>query len=231
MTLADLCEPLFLYVCYVVRSVKKAGREDLRRVRGEFVAKFAHMAANAAADRHLATQFGHLRVPLVSFVDLLIEGSDLPFAAEWGPNRLGRAEPSLRQFSEVVKRTLDEPGPAATERLGVLYTCVALMLGLMRPPAQASVDYLLDIHALRIAMVQCGLNRLRPAMDGGHAERLSREADNHVIPWSFVDPPGVLLGALALTLTLLTGLVVVVTHVVYGGYLAAFRQALQLPGP
>jgi type IV/VI secretion system ImpK/VasF family protein len=128
MTLLELCEPLFLYVCRVSRSARKGGHFEVTQVHTEIKARLQEMRSAAASDPRLAGQFEEIERPLVYFVDSIILSSNSPLASQWEPLQVElwneRAGDDL--FFDRLEETLRERGEAATERLAVYYTCLGL---------------------------------------------------------------------------------------------------------
>jgi type VI protein secretion system component VasF len=118
VTLLELCEPLYQYICRLnragrltaggarpvgkptgetafftkpVASGAAGGRGlslDYGVVRAEMKALLEDIQQKAAGDFRLASQAKKLELPLVFFVDSLISESLLPFAAQWNQGRL-----------------------------------------------------------------------------------------------------------------------------------------------
>ncbi len=118
MTLLQLTEPLFQYICRLNRiarrgSGQKSGGDttfvtltreaaaaaapvvparganlDYTVARSEIKALFEDMMSRAAADLRLSMQARKIELPLIFFVDSMIAESRLPFAGEWNQNRL-----------------------------------------------------------------------------------------------------------------------------------------------
>ena len=118
MTLLQLTEPLFQYMCRLNRMARrgagtkpsgdtsflalprepatkiapaaaaKAATLDYAVVRSEIKALFEDMMSKAATDLRLSQQARKMELPLIFFVDSMISESRLAFAAEWNQNRL-----------------------------------------------------------------------------------------------------------------------------------------------
>jgi type VI secretion system protein ImpK len=118
MTLLQLTEPLFQYMCRLNRlarrstSARAAGSDtafvalsqaaqtaaplvparganlDYTVARSEIKALFEDMAAKASAEVRLSQQYRKIELALIFFVDSLISESKLSFASEWNQNRL-----------------------------------------------------------------------------------------------------------------------------------------------
>jgi type VI protein secretion system component VasF len=118
LSLLELCEPLFQYLCRLNRAgrltaggARPAGKPtgetvfftkpaasgssggrglslDYAVVRSEVKALLEDIQQKSAADFRLASQAKKLDLPLIFFVDSLVSESRLPFAAQWNQNRL-----------------------------------------------------------------------------------------------------------------------------------------------
>lgn len=124
MTLLDLTEPLFQYVCRLNRFARRGASPkslgdttfmplttapvtkpaaapargaslDFTVVRSEIKALFEDMAAKARSDMRLSQQARSVELPLTFFVDSMIAESSLPFAAQWNQNRLAYDQQEL----------------------------------------------------------------------------------------------------------------------------------------
>src|SRR5579859_830230 len=118
MTLLQLTEPLFQYVCRLNRIARRGSGQkssgdttfvtlsreaaataapmvpprganlDYTVARSEIKALLEDMMSRAATDLRLSMQARKVELPLIFFVDSMIAESRLPFAAEWNQNRL-----------------------------------------------------------------------------------------------------------------------------------------------
>jgi type IV/VI secretion system ImpK/VasF family protein len=128
MTLIELCEPLFQYICRLNRSARKGGSFDIAVLRHEITALFERMKAQAAEAR-LVDPYEKMEMPLLFFVDSMIAESKLPLAGEWNKNRLAYQRNELagdEKFFDLLDQALADPSEAASERLAVFYTCIGL---------------------------------------------------------------------------------------------------------
>jgi len=205
MTLLELCEPLFLYVCRLNRSARKGGAVQYDRVRSEVDAIFDQMRSRAAAEPRLITQYEKTELPLIFFVDSMIAESDLPFAKEWHRNRKAFEFDELAgddRFWELLDGTLEERGPEADERLAIFYTCIGLGF---------TGFYAGQSEYLRNKMLQVSA-RLHGAMDTDIEKRICPDAYEHTDTSNLVEPPGVKLMGIGLVLVGLA-IVVFVTNI------------------
>lgn len=131
MTLLDLYEPLFQYVCMLNRIARGKVPESIEcdALRKEITALIDSLDQSAQAYPLLAMQAKKLRMPILFFVDSIIAESKLQCAPQWHMNRLAYAENELagdEKFFDCVEEALADPSPEATERLVFFYVCMGL---------------------------------------------------------------------------------------------------------
>lgn len=152
MTLLELIEPLFQYVCRLNRMARKSGvvptgetaffakrpdaggpparaSLDYRVVRGDIKAILEDMQLKASKDVRLASQLKQVELPLMFCVDSLVSESALPFAGEWNQNRLAYERNELagdEKFFDLLEADLKDASDEASERLAVFYVCCGL---------------------------------------------------------------------------------------------------------
>jgi type VI secretion system protein ImpK len=153
VTLLELAEPLFQYVCRLNRLGRRrptgnSGETTLFSagaggagpvgpglaleevaVRSQVKALLEDFLAQASQDFRLGQQARKVELPLVFFIDSMIAESALPFAAQWNQKRLAYERQELagdEKFFDLLDETLKESGEEAAERLGIFYTCIGL---------------------------------------------------------------------------------------------------------
>jgi type VI protein secretion system component VasF len=153
MTLLELTEPVFQYVCRLNRLARKSGGSstgetsfiakgpgsqpaapkvaslDYAVVRSEIKAIFEDLAARSNGDMRLNMQYKKVELPLIFFVDSMISDSTLSFAGQWNQNRLAYDRNELagdEKFFDLLDETMKDSSEDASERLAVFYTCVGL---------------------------------------------------------------------------------------------------------
>jgi len=191
MTLLELCEPLFLYVCRLNRSSRKGGHHDLSQVRAEIKVILDDVRSKAASDGRLTELHEKTEMVLIFFVDFMIKESTLPFAREWRELAFERKElAGDEKFFDLLDEALADPSAAATERLAVFYTCMGLgFTGI----------YTGQPEYLRKMMLQCSA-RIRDKIDSDLMARICPEAYQHVDTSDLVQPPGSKLLGIFITL-------------------------------
>ena len=129
MTLHELTEPLFQYVCRLNRAGRKKATMDYSQVRMELKNIFDDIRAKAGADYKLGQQFKALETPLIFFVDSMIAESSLSCNTEWDKKRMAYEQSELAgddKFYDCLEETLKDQSEEANERLAVYYTCLGL---------------------------------------------------------------------------------------------------------
>lgn len=184
MTLLELCEPLFQYMCRLNRSARKGVRLELTTVRSEVKAILADMKSKASSDRNLVTQYDKMELTLLFFVDFMVRecsGGGGGGGGKWQELAAERKElAGDERFFDLLDETLKEPGDAATERLSVYYVCVGLGF---------TGWYAGQPEYLRKKMLEMSA-RIRPMMDMDTTSKICPEAYEHVNTTNFVQPPG-----------------------------------------
>lgn len=127
MTLLDLCEPLFQYICRLNRSARKGVIVDHDKTRAEITAILDSIRSDAMSGGELGAQYQKIELVLLFFVDSTIMNSRLSFALDWSPLQLREGQlVGEQKFFEMLDETLRETGPSANERLAVYFTCLGL---------------------------------------------------------------------------------------------------------
>jgi type VI protein secretion system component VasF len=176
MTLEELSEPLFQYVCKINRSVRRGAIPEQNHIHADITGIFDDMRTKAAATPGMLAQYDaeKLELPLMYFVDSTINNSSkLPYAHLW--TRLaeqrydkGRGEEA---FWELLEETMKDRSREADERLKVFYTCLGLgFAGIFEDTPDHIKRTMKDIAA-----------RLRINRDSGPGGRIVPEAYENVI--------------------------------------------------
>lgn len=198
MTLLELTEPLFQYVCRLSRSARKGVSPEQAQVAGEIRQLLAEAKGKAATQPGLSSQFDKIEIVLLFFADFMIHESGLSWAAQWEDLAHERNElAGEEKFFDLLDETLAEPGEAATERLSVFYT--ALGLGF-------TGWFTGQPEHLRKKMMEIS-GRIRPMMDMDETAKICPESYEHVNTADLTEPPGTKLVGLGIALC---GLLVIV---------------------
>lgn len=127
MTLLELSDPLFQFVCRLNRSMRKGASLAMDAVRSDIKAILEEMRNKSSADRALSGQYQKIELILIFFVDFMIKESKLSFAGEWQELAYEQNELSGdEKFFDLLDETLADTSNEASERLQVFYTCIGL---------------------------------------------------------------------------------------------------------
>ena len=194
LTLVDLCEPLFQYICMLNRIARNPGGENLELAPLQKLIKeiFEDMAQNPEASSDLKAQFEKVRLPLIFFVDSMIAESKLSLAAEWHKQRLAYEFNELagdEKFFDALDETLAQKGPEVDERLAIFYTCIGLGF---------QGWYAGQPEYLRKKMLDLGKRIPGRYLDTQHNARVCPEAYEHLDTRNLVEPPGLKMATMAI---------------------------------
>jgi type VI protein secretion system component VasF len=208
VTLLELTEPLFQYICRLNRVARRGksgetttfltktaaaaasaaapGRGaglDQVVVRSEIKALLEDLMSKASVDLRLSQQASKIELPLIFFVDSMISESALPFAGLWNQNRLAYEREELagdEKFYDLLDETLKESGEDAAERLAVFYICIGLgFTGI----------YLKQPEFLRKTLLSIA-PRIRHLVENDQTARICPEAYQGIDTRNLVEPPG-----------------------------------------
>lgn len=131
MTLLDLFEPLFQYVCILNRMARKGSPEgiDYPTLRAKIQSLLQSIKQQSQSDPLLALQAKKLEMPITFFVDSIIAESHLQCAAEWHKKRLAFEQNELagdEKFFDLLDENLNDSSKEATGRLVIFFVCIGL---------------------------------------------------------------------------------------------------------
>ena len=197
MTLLELCEPLFQYVCRLSRSARMGCTIEMEQVRNDIKKILEEMRTNASTTPELSSQYEKVELPLIFFVDFIIKESKLNFASEWF--ELGRERRELagdEKFFDLLDEDLVDPSDAATQRLVIFYTCIGLGFTGVYTGQPESIQKLVSKISARISGM----------VDADKKSYICPEAYENVDSRDFVEPPSTKLMGIAIVLI---GLIIV----------------------
>jgi len=196
MTLLELSEPLFQYMCRLNRSARKGGNYELAQVQSEIKGFLAEAKAKSVGE-NLSDPFDKIELPLIFFCDFMIKESALPWAREWKEIAFDRREMAGdEKFFDLLEETLKDKSPSANDRLTVFYTCIGLGF---------TGWYTSQPEYLRRKMKEIAA-RLQAAGMFSDAQRICADAYEKVDTRDLIEPPGTKLLGIAI---ILIGLIVV----------------------
>lgn len=197
MTLLEVCEPIFQYVCRLKRSAGKGCTMPIETLRSGITRVFEEVGASAAKEPGLTDLYEKVRLPLIFFVDFMIRESNLAFRSGWVPlagdeNELAGDE----KFFDLLDAELLDQSQGATERLTVYYSCLGLGF---------SGFYLGQPEAIEDLMARIA-GRISGMMDPDERPRLCPQAYEHTNTEDHTEPPSTKLMGIGIALI---GLIVV----------------------
>ena len=220
MTLLDLYEPVFQYVCMLSR-VAKSGAESITypALCQTVLAMLETAKQKSEQDPLLASQARKLELPIIFFLDSMIAESGLKCSAEWHSKRLAYTRSELagdEKFFDLLDETLKDPGAEATERLVIYFVCIGLGF---------TGWYGSQPEYLRGKMATLA-RRIAGAMGQEHAKRICPEAYQYLDTRNLIEPPSTKIGAIVLAFLALCIVVIAVNFYLYLAGSAAFRHSL-----
>lgn len=131
MTLLELCEPYFQYLCQLNRSTRAGAEPDYAKVRNRIKELLLTELPNAAGNDHQLRQLynGPVQDALVYLADYLITSGTYSFKGQWEANRLAaelRKNAGDDAFFDLVDVDLKTHSADGIERLSIYYVCLAL---------------------------------------------------------------------------------------------------------
>lgn len=205
MTLLELTEPVFQYVCRLNRLARKSGTSgagdtsivtktpgsaapriaslDYAVVRSEVKAMFEDFLQKSSGDMRLSMQAKKMELPLLFFVDSMIAESSLTFAGQWNQNRLAYERNELagdEKFFDLLEETMKDSSEDASERLAVFYNCIGLGF---------SGIYFRQPEYLRKTMLTIA-PRIRHLVEADQTAKICPDAYEGIDTRNLVEPPG-----------------------------------------
>ncbi len=207
MKLAEVCEPVFQYVCRLNRSARRGVDLEPAAVRADIEAILSEAKGKANSDPLLAENFSKIELPLIYFIDFMIKESQLHFARDW--RELAHERDKLagdEEFFDLLDETLKDQSESATDRLEVYYTCLGLgFMGMYVGQKEYLKKKTMEVAA-----------RLRKRMETEQSARIVPEAYEHVDTSDLIQPAS--RGLLGLVIALVViGLVVLIGNAVMYG--------------
>ena len=222
VTLPDLYEPLFEYICVLSRIAGKPGGEkiEFNALMGTIQGHLESITRNAQANTLLALQVKKLEMATIFFVDSMIAESKLPCAAQWHQNRLAYEKDELagdEKFFDFLDENLNDPSQEATERLVILYVCLGLGF---------TGWYASQPEYLRKKM-ETITKRISGAMEPDPAARICPEAYQYLDTRNLIERPTIKIGAIALIFLALSLIVLAVNIYLFKTGSVGLAQSLQ----
>lgn len=219
MTLLELCDPLFKYICFLNRSARKGMHIDAGQVDSDLEGILSDMKAKASANG-LGDQYEKIEYPLIFFADNVIAGSSYPFADSY--ERLAYKPSRDRvtgdtDFCDELDLLLESSdGASASSRLAVFYTCLGLGF---------TGDRLGDSE-LRKQKMTAITRKIRAFTDAGDRGKLTPQAYEYTLLDDLIPPPVGPVWTVAVGMIMLMIVLVVVAGFVYKTKVTQLGKAL-----
>ena len=218
MTLLELCDPLFQYICRFNRSARKGGHHDLHQVRQEVKAMLGEMKGKAQSQPGMANQYEKIDIVLMFFVDFMIKSSPISNSGDWQELAFERKElAGDEKFFDLLEETLAERSDAASERLSIFYTCMGLGF---------TGWYTGQPEYLRKKMLECS-TRIRGLIDTDQSSKICPESYENVDSSNLVQPPSASLVGIGIALVGLIIVLFVANAYMYHNSSAELTKALE----
>lgn len=179
MTLVELCEPLFQYICRLNRLARSGADLPASQIRSEIKHILDEIKVTASQTPGLLSKYEMIEgrdgrkgieLVLIFFADSMVRDSKLACARGWDDIAAEHHEyAGDDKFFDLLDETLQDRSKDATEQLAVFYTCLGLGFvgGLYGQP-----------EAIRRKMHDC-VARIGDQMDDASRGRICREAYEH----------------------------------------------------
>ena len=129
MTLIELCEPAFQYVCRLNRIVRNGGDIPYTQLREEVKSILSKIAYEAESEPLLNARYQKIKLPLIFFTDSMIVESGVGCSNQWHDNRLSYDFNELagdEAFFDFLERAIGDNQPDEAEILAFSYICLGL---------------------------------------------------------------------------------------------------------
>ncbi|MDQ7013588.1 MAG: DotU family type IV/VI secretion system protein [Planctomycetota bacterium] len=216
MSLAEICEPFFLFVCRLNSAARKGVPLDERHIRSQLddeIDGLRTRAADAGNASNLRRQVELIERPLIYFFDSMMVRSRA--GDHWQELSVERGWRGYEQdFFVILDETLREKGKDATERLEVFFTCLGLGFeGFFEGQPEKIAEYKNDI-AQRL--------RADRLIDASLSNRLCPEAyENIDESMGLIKPVGGTIGGVGIVVV---GLLVILILTIFVGYAVASKR-------
>jgi type IV/VI secretion system ImpK/VasF family protein len=128
-TLAEACNPLFLYLSTFWRN-SASSRASLLEVKEQLRAQFENVQHDCASDPRLAAKYERVHYALVAAADQIVLSSSWPERTKWAVAPLEKdffkKLEGGKRFFRLVEEVVQEPTADAAEIAECLFHCVAL---------------------------------------------------------------------------------------------------------
>jgi len=203
MMLADICEPIFQYICELNRKARRGARVDFGVVRSDIKSLMADARRRAEKTPGMIKAWPTADLVLTYFTDSMIVSSKLASVSggqSWKPmsyeiQKLGYDE----EFWKILDETLKDMSDDATQALSVFYVCVGLgFQGYNVGQPELIRNKMREMSARLLMMV-----------DADQEGRICEDAYVHLDTRNLTEPPGKRVTGMTLLALLVLGVVLV----------------------
>jgi type VI protein secretion system component VasF len=128
-SLVELCEPIFVYVCYINRCGKADKEISYITTREEICGLLNSLKANLVHGSKLWRKFKRIELALLFFIDSMICDSCVSFAEEWDMKRLAYERGEMTgdlKFFQILNEISSEYSIDSEDCLTFFYFCLGL---------------------------------------------------------------------------------------------------------
>ena len=127
--IVDLCEPVFVYVCYINRCGRLGDSIEYDEVRTNIDQLLREIENNLKIGTNLRRQYARIKLPLLFFIDSMICQSGVDFNKKWDADRLSYEVGEMtgdQSFFQLLEVQLDDFSVDSESCLIFFYLCLEL---------------------------------------------------------------------------------------------------------
>jgi type IV/VI secretion system ImpK/VasF family protein len=150
MTILQICEPLFQYICYIERASKQK-KQLVYNTTVKKIRKLFEDMENEAYKEHMNYKiYNEIKLPLIFFTDFIIINSNGSISAYWDKNRLAVEYSELtgdKKFFDILEKWLNSQNSIAPHVLTIFYKCICLGFhGIHKKRPEKLYEYIYQIN-------------------------------------------------------------------------------------
>ena len=179
MTLQELTEAIFLYVCKINRVAINGGNLEYSDVRADILTMLETAQTRSKLDAQLSEMFAKIKIPLVLFIDFVLVDSGVNFAMQWHRNSLAKLFGIENEnFFFYLSGALEETSLESDQILLFYYACFGLGLEVDAGSEDAS------------GIMSSLLPRIKNRIELNAASRVTQSAYENVNTANMIKPIG-----------------------------------------
>lgn len=127
--LTDLCEPVFVYVCYLNHCARIGDDISYTTAKSRMIELLDELNGSLNYGTSLWRQFKKIECALFFFIDSMVCESGISFAHKWDRNRLAYKQGELtgdKKFFDILEQLLEENSIDSEKCLPFFYYCISL---------------------------------------------------------------------------------------------------------